>query len=94
MSLAYGDILKLEAADNFSIEESSVNKTMVKKVHNAGREIYVWTVNNKESISKMIDLNVDNIITDNISLAKDTIYESKTSDIIKEFIKFINNLFK
>ena len=94
MSLAYGDILKLKDADNFSIEASSVNSKMVKKIHNAGREIYVWTINNKDSIQRMIDLNVDNIITDNIKLAKETIYESKTSNVITEFVKFINNLLK
>ncbi|HBA69718.1 MAG TPA: hypothetical protein DCZ40_10245 [Lachnospiraceae bacterium] len=31
-----------------------------------GKEIYVWTVNTEENISRMIDLNVDNIITDRI----------------------------
>ncbi len=94
MSLAYGDILKLDAADNFSIEASSINKLLVKKLHNAGKEIYAWTVNTKESISKMIELNVDNIITDDIILARDTIYTSKTSDVIQEYIKLVNNLFK
>ena len=93
MSLAYGDVLKLKAADGFSIEESSINKTLVKKIHNSGREVYAWTVNNKDNMNKMIDLKVDNIITDNITLAKDTIYESKTSNIINEYIKFVQKLF-
>ncbi len=94
MSLAYGDITSLKAADNFSIEASSVTKTLVNKVHNAGKELYAWTVNTESSINDMIELNVDNIITDNISLAKDTIYSSKTSNIIQEYVKFINNLLK
>ncbi len=94
MSLAYGDILKFKDADNFSIEASNINKTLVKKIHNAGKEIYVWTVNTKDNINKMIDLNVDNIITDNITLAQDIIYSSKTSNIIREFVKFIDNLLK
>ena len=78
---------------HFSIEAASVNKTLVKKVHNAGKEIYVWTVNTKDSINKMINYNVDNIITDNIPLAKETIYASKTSDVIQEYIKLVNDLF-
>ncbi len=94
MSLAYGDILKLKSADCFSIEASSINKPLVKKIHNAGKELYAWTVNTKESINKMIELNVDNIITDDITLAKETIYLSKTSNVIQEYIKFVNNLFK
>ncbi len=94
MSLAYGDITKLDAADIFSVEASSINKKLVKQIHNDGRELYAWTVNTKDSINSMIDLNVDNIITDNITLAFDTIYESKTSNIIQEFVKLINNLLK
>ncbi len=94
MSLAYGDITKLTHADNFSIEASSVNNSLVKKVHNAGKELYVWTVNTEENMQKMIKLNIDNIITDNITLAKDTIAKSRTSNIIKEYINFIESLFK
>ena len=94
MSLAYGDITSLKAADNFSIEASSITKTLVNKVHNAGKQLYAWTVNTENSINAMIELNVDNIITDNITLAKDTIYSCKTSNIIQEYVKFINNLLK
>ena len=90
MSLAVGDVLLLDIADNFSVEASNVNKSLVTKVHNAGKELYVWTVNTEDNIKKMLDYNVDNIITDNITLAKDTIMESKTSNVIKEFIKFVN----
>ncbi len=92
MSLAYGDINKLTAADNFSIEASSVTRTLVNRVHKEGKELYAWTVNTKDSISDMVDLNVDNIITDNITLAKEVIYSSKTSNLIEEYIKFVNGL--
>ncbi len=93
MSLAYGDILSLKYADSFSIEASSVTKSLVKKVHREGKELYAWTVNTEESIMEMINLKVDNIITDNITLAKDTIISSKQSDLISEYIKFIQSWF-
>ena len=92
MSLAYGDINKLTAADNFSIEASSVTRTLVNRVHKEGKELYAWTVNTKDSISNMVELNVDNIITDNITLAKEVIYSSKTSNLIEEYIKFVKGL--
>ncbi len=93
MSLAYGNIMELVSADSFSIEASSVNDALVKRVHNAGKELYVWTVNSKENMQRMIKLNVDNIITDNITLAKDTILKSKTSNIIEEYINLIESYF-
>lgn len=87
MSFAYGDINRLTAADHFSIEATSVTKSLVSRVHNAGKELYAWTVNTPENINRMIDLNVDNIITDDIILAKECIYNSKFSTIMDEYIK-------
>lgn len=89
MSLAYGDINQLAAADHFSIEASSITQEMVSKVHNAGKQLYGWTVNTAESIDRMIELNVDNIITDDVALAKECIYLSKTSDVVTELVKWL-----
>ncbi len=93
MSFAYGDITKLQAADHFSVEATSVTSTLVNRVHKEGKELYVWTVNTEENMLKMIDLRVDNIITDDIKLAKDTIYSSKTSNLINEYVNFIDKIF-
>lgn len=90
MSLAYGDINMLTAADHFSIEASSISEKLVSDVHNAGKEIYAWTVNTEESINRMIELNVDNIITDDITLAKECIYLSKTSDVVAEYVRWLS----
>ncbi|MCI8291405.1 MAG: glycerophosphodiester phosphodiesterase [Clostridia bacterium] len=93
MGLAYGDITALKAANHFSIEASSISKNLVSRIHKEGKQIYAWTVNTEESIQKMVDLNVDNIITDNIELAKDIIYASKTSNVLNEYIKRLENIF-
>lgn len=93
MSLAYGNIQDLESADIFSIEATNITKNLVSKIHNNGKEVYAWTINNEESIRSMIDLGVDNIITDNVTLAIKTVYGSKTSNLITEYIKIIQELF-
>lgn len=68
MSLAYGNVNRLKAADSFSMEAGNVSPSMVSRIHNAGKQIFVWTVNNRKIINRMIDLNVDNIITDRVAL--------------------------
>lgn len=93
MSLAYGNIQDLESVDIFSIEATNITKSLVNKIHNNGKEIYAWTINNEDSIRSMIDLGVDNIITDNVTLAKNIVYSSKTSNLITEYIKIIQELF-
>lgn len=94
MSLAYGDISKLDKADNFSIEASSINKDLVKKLHNDGKEVFAWTVNARDSINKMLDLNVDNIITDDVDYAKKLLFESKSSNLVFVYLKMIEEIFR
>ena len=63
---------------------------MVSQLHNAGKEIYAWTVNTSNNLDKMIRLQVDNIITDDIALAKERIYANKTSNIIQEYLALLS----
>lgn len=90
MSIAIGNITDAKYVDAFSVEASNVNVNLVSKVHNEGKELYVWTVNTEESISEMIDMNVDNIITDNIELGKELVEKSKNSYFINDFLKTTN----
>src|SRR5699024_6492472 len=87
MSFAYGNVNRLEAADHFSIEASSVTRRLVSRVHNAGKQLYVWTVNSPRRMDAMIDLNVDNIITDRVPLAKERVYNNKYSTLVDAFVK-------
>lgn len=89
MSLAYGDINRLTAADHFSVEAMNVSKSLVSEVHKAGKQLYAWTVNTKESITKMVERGVDNIITDDVELARACIDDSRYSTLLQEFIKLL-----
>ena len=89
MSLAYGNVNRLKYADHFSMEASSVTPSMVSRIHNAGKKIYAWTVNNRQSLNKMIDLNVDNIITDRVTMVQKYIYDSKTSTVVQKFVRYL-----
>lgn len=94
MSIAIGDIMEFKAADNFSLEASNINTSLVKKVHKGGKSLYVWTINTEENIKKMIDLKVDNIITDDVVMAKSIIMQSKTSDLISEYVKIVEKVLR
>ena len=50
-------------------------------------------MNTESGIRRMVELNVDNVITDNVTLAKETIYAEKTSDLISEYIKLLEKIF-
>ena len=93
MGYAYGSVDDLKGADHFSINMSSVSGRLVKRLHNAGRQIFVWTVNSRTLLEDMMDKNVDNIITNDVPLAKKIIGEKRTSGAFYEYVKLLHRLF-
>jgi len=87
LSFAYGNLHTLDDADVFSIKTSSINADLVSNVHNAGKELLVWTVNTRTVMNRMIELGVDNLVTDRITLARETIYENKFSDLVDAYME-------
>lgn len=86
-TVAYGEMENMEYADAFSIEAYFATNNMVNKLHEQGKEVYAWTVNTEEGIQEMIDVGVDNIITDNPVLARELIYSKSLNENIVEFIQ-------
>lgn len=88
-SLAYGSIDRLSAADHFSVQSTSVTPQLVSRVHRQGRQIYAWTVNTRSGIDRMIERKVDNIITDNIELARQRVSESRYSRLVSDLAQAV-----
>ena len=89
-SFAYGAIDRLTAADHFSVEATSATRRLVSHAHNNGSQVYAWTVNTKKGIQRMIARNVDNIITDNVVLARQCVTESLYSDLLSDIVKTVD----
>ncbi|MBI9012667.1 MAG: glycerophosphodiester phosphodiesterase [Clostridiales bacterium] len=75
MFVAIGDIEKLNV-DFYSVEETNVTEAFVSKAHSSGREVHVWTINDEASMGNILDLGVDNIITDYDALLKNLIKDN------------------
>lgn len=76
--VAYGSINKIPV-DVYSIEESFVTQDIIKAIHKAGKQVFVWTVEDEDTAAKMTKLGVDNIITDDIPLIKQAVSENLAS---------------
>jgi len=60
---AVGDLSRMEA-DFLSISAARATPRLVRDVHHRGRKVHVWTVNDLNNALTMIEMGVDNIITD------------------------------
>lgn len=91
LSAAYGDFYGMEHVDFFSVNAAFLSKRTIDAIHNSGKQVYAWTVNNKESIKNLTNKGVDGIITDNPVLARETIYSRDTSETIINMIRYVFN---
>jgi len=47
-----------------------LTKQLVERAHAAGREVWVWTVNNKRNMKEVLKFKIDGLITDYPVLAQ------------------------
>lgn len=93
MSVAIGNIGLLRDADDFSIEYSFITESLVRRLHNGGHEVYAWTVDTYENMDRMINMGVDNIITDDVPLGRDRIAKSRTTNAVDDLIGYMQKIF-
>jgi glycerophosphoryl diester phosphodiesterase len=91
LSAVYGNFFDKEYIDFFSIRYNFVNKDVVTSAHRAGKEVHVWTVNSAREMERMKSLNVDAIITNNPSLAREVLYRDDTND---SFLQLLRKMLK
>lgn len=63
-SALYGDISEMEEVDVFSLRSSFITAELVNEIHRNGKLVYAWTVNDLDETRRLMEIGVDNIITD------------------------------
>ena len=76
-----GEMESLDAADIISIQETFATFENVERLHRAGKRVFVWTVNERETMKKLVSLNVDAILTNDPALCK-TVIDQYGSDMM------------
>jgi len=54
-------------------ELGDASSSLVKRVHQLGQRVYVYTVNHAKDLRRMFELNVDGIFTDDVPLAREVL---------------------
>jgi glycerophosphoryl diester phosphodiesterase len=69
---ALGDLTSLEA-DFYAVEARLATRSMVRQAHRAGRDVYVWTVNDPAWMLSAMSHGVDGLITDRPDVARQVV---------------------
>ncbi|MDO4902249.1 MAG: glycerophosphodiester phosphodiesterase [bacterium] len=85
--LIFGDFGRLNL-DFYAVEDFSFRPKFIKRSKNKKLEIFVWTINDRERISRYIQSEVDGIITDRLDLAEQIQHEF-SRDKFGDFVRFL-----
>lgn len=77
--LPYNFIFPQTPANGYTMEKTTLNSTFVTQAKLSLKKVYSWTVNDEESFKEAAFLDVDGVITDNVTEAKQVYQELKTN---------------
>ncbi len=92
MSVHVGKLQNIKA-DFLAVNSSFATRNFVKRAHNAGKEVFVWTVNDSADMSRMMNRKVDGILTDRPELAREVLRQRAEMDIRERLLTEISALF-
>lgn len=76
LPLITGNFQADDKMDYYSVETSQISIAKLDEAHQLGRAVYVWTVNDNADFTKMRELQVDGVITDEPFLARKFLTET------------------
>lgn len=82
LTMAYGDFYTIDDVDAFSINMAYIDKNVIDEIHSRGKQIFAWTVNDRETARKLTVMGVDSIITDYPVMAREVVYDRYSHTLI------------
>ena len=80
-----GDLTGLDG-DFVAVSAASLSSRLIRRAESAGKDVYVWTVNDAALMSRMISLGVAGLITDEPALAREVVAYHQTLSTAERFL--------
>ena len=90
--VSFGDTAALNC-DYLALEEETSTHSMISSIHDKGKKVFVWTVNDEEDLYKFLSSDADEIITDNVSGAKATKALLEERSLFDRMVDDVTDLF-
>jgi glycerophosphoryl diester phosphodiesterase len=89
---AIGDVSRVDV-DFLSLSAGRASARLVRDAHWRGRQVHVWTVNDLSTALSMIEIGVDNIITDEPRLIRDLMTDWEELSFAERLALMLRSLF-
>ena len=91
--IGLGQIEELDAASIMSIQETFATFENVERLKRSGKRVFVWTVNEKDTMDRLISLNVDAILTNDPAVGTEVLAKHEgffdVMERINQILKYI-----
>lgn len=84
-SKAIGNLSDLDL-DFLAVNMAMASSGFIRRTRSAGKQVFVWTVNDQVSMSRMMSLGIDGIITDEPELARNVLVERSELNSIERLL--------
>lgn len=89
---AIGDLTKTEF-DFLAVNGGMATREFIRSAHNAGKDVYVWTVNDALTMSQMIGRGADCLITDQPKLGKSILVQRDQMSPLERLTSEVSSFF-
>ncbi len=89
---AIGDITRLDA-DFLAVNQNMASRRFIERARAAGKQVFVWTVNDGLSLNHWMSMGVDGVITDEPALAKDILAQRADLSSAERLLLSLSTLF-
>lgn len=87
---AIGDLTSLNA-DFLAVNAGQVSGHLIRRAHSAGQQIYVWTVDDPVSMSRMVSMGVDGLITNEPALAREVLAARQALSVPERLVLWLSD---
>jgi len=89
---AVGDLSKLDT-DYIAVNTGQVSASLIKRSKAAGKKLYVWTVDEPVTMSRMISMGVDGLITNQPALARQVMERRNALSVPERLLLWVADSF-
>lgn len=89
ITVAFARYTRLSDVDFYSLNARFLTRDKVEKLHFLGYKVFAWGVDNASTARRMLNIGVDNIITSDPLIAKETVYKASANWFVLQTAKYV-----
>ena len=72
LSVSVGDIQRIEA-DFLAVNAMFATRSLINRSHTAGKQVFVWTIDDAATMSRLMNRGIDGILTNSPKVAREVL---------------------